>query len=156
MKRVYISSDIAHRNTKLEPSSQFLKVQRVTSGNWKNKYSLIKYLIIFLSVVLGSMTVTAQEKQKDIKTETLLVSGCCGMCQKRIEKAAYIKGVKRAEWDKEKTELTVTYKPSKTSSDDILKSVAAAGYDSEKYTGDQAAYEKLSECCHYRTTSCED
>ncbi len=115
----------------------------------------MKYLIIIVTILFGSLAVTAQEKQKDIKTETLLVSGCCGMCKDRIEKAAYVKGVKRAEWDKEKHQLTVTYKPSKTTSDDILKSVANAGYDSEKYTADKEAYEQLSECCHYRTTTCE-
>jgi len=115
----------------------------------------MKYLIIILTIIFSSFAATAQEKEKDIKTETLLVSGCCGMCEKRIEKAAYIKGVKRADWDKEKRQLTVTYKPSKTSTDDILKSVADAGYDSEKYTANKEAYEQLSECCHYRTTTCD-
>ncbi|MCB9045778.1 MAG: heavy-metal-associated domain-containing protein [Chitinophagales bacterium] len=112
----------------------------------------MKYIIILISVVFSSLTVHAQDK--DIKTEKLLVSGNCEMCEKRIEKAAYVKGVKRAEWDKDKHELTVTYKPSKTSKEEILKSVAEAGYDSEAFTASEDAYEKLPECCHYRTATC--
>lgn len=115
----------------------------------------MKYLIILLSVVFSSFAANAQSEDKDIKTDTLLVSGNCGMCEKRIEKAAYVKGVKRAEWDKDTKELVVTYKPSKTSKEDILKSISEAGYDSEGFTAAKEAYEKLPDCCHYRTATCE-
>lgn len=116
----------------------------------------MKYLIIFLSFIFFSAAVPAQENDQDIKTEKLLVSGNCSMCEKRIEKAAYVKGVKQADWDKETKMLTVTYKPSKTSKEEILKSVAEAGYDSELFTADEKKYEKLPGCCHYRTGTCED
>jgi len=115
----------------------------------------MKYLIIFLSVIFFSGTLTAQQAEKDVKTEKIMVSGSCSMCKKRIEKAAYVKGVKRAEWDKETKELTVTYKPSKTSTDEILKSIAATGHDSEKFTASKESYSKLPECCNYRTGNCD-
>lgn len=115
----------------------------------------MKYLIIFLSFIFFSAAAPAQENDKDIKTEKLLVSGNCGMCEKRIEKAAYVKGVKQADWDKKTKMLTVTYKPSKTSKEEILKSVAEAGYDSEGFTANEKSYKKLPECCRYRTGSCE-
>lgn len=117
----------------------------------------MKYLIIFLSFIFFSGTLTAQEagKEKDVVTEKVMVSGSCSMCKKRIEKAAYVKGVKFAEWDKEAKQLTVVYKPSKTSMDKILQSVADAGHDSEKFTATKETYSKLPECCNYRTGNCD-
>lgn len=115
----------------------------------------MKYLIIFLSFVFYSVALPAQDKGKDIATEVVTVKGNCGECKERIEKAAYIKGVKRAEWDKETKELTVTYRPSKTNTDDILKSIADVGHDSDKYISDDKVYNKLPGCCQYRTNTCD-
>lgn len=115
----------------------------------------MKYLIIFLSFIFFSGTVTAQDNTKDVVTDTLMVSGSCSMCKKRIEKAAYVKGVKLADWNKETKVLIVTYKTSKTSADEILKSIAATGHDSEKFTASKETYSKLPECCNYRTGNCD-
>lgn len=115
----------------------------------------MKYLIIFLSFIFYSVALPAQDKGNGIVTETFDVSGNCGSCKDRIEKAAYVKGVKRAEWNKESKVLTVTYKTSKTSPKDILKSVAEIGYDNEQFTAPKEVYEKLPDCCHYRTGVCD-
>ncbi len=114
----------------------------------------MKQLIIFLSFIF--LSVAAQAQDKDIKTDTLMVSGNCSMCKKRIEKAAYIPGVKQADWDKENKLLIVTYRPSKTSGKEVLKSIADVGYDSEQFTADEKSYKKLPACCKYRTNTCED
>ena len=115
----------------------------------------MKYLIIFLSVILSTTSVFAGNKDKnDIVTEEYLVSGNCGDCKEHIEKAAYIKGVKRARWDKSTKKLTVTYRKSKTSGEEILKSIADSGYDSQMYTATGSAYNKLPKCCRYRTGKC--
>lgn len=116
----------------------------------------MKYLTLIISFLLLAVGVNADDNKKDIVTETYLVSGNCGECKERIEKAAYVKGVKLAEWDKEEKKLTVTYKKSKTSGEEILKSIADAGYDSEKITASEEAYAKLPACCNYRTGSCGD
>ncbi len=113
----------------------------------------MKRLILFLSIILSCPYLFAQEK--DIATATYKVDGNCNMCKKRIEDAAYVKGVKRADWDKETHKLTVVYKPSKTSADEILKSVAHAGHSSDKIAANEADYNKLPECCHYKTNTCE-
>lgn len=120
------------------------------------KRNKMKYLIIFLSIIISSFTVSAQDKQKEVVTETYIVSGNCGECKDRIEEAAYIKGVKRADWDKETKKLTVTYRTSKTSSEEILKSVVDAGHDSETGTASEEQYAKLPKCCQYRTGTCGD
>lgn len=112
----------------------------------------MKRLLIILSILFTSVFSFAQ--QKDIVTETYKVEGNCNMCKKRIEDAAYIKGVKRAEWDKETQQLKVVYMPSKTSADKILSAVAKAGHSSEKVTATEKDYNSLPECCHYKTNSC--
>lgn len=72
------------------------------------------------------------------------------MCQKNIEAACIGKGVKAAFWDKNTQKLSVKYSPKKTSADNILGRVAAAGYDTEKQQANPAAYLALPACCHYR------
>ncbi len=83
------------------------------------------------------------------KTEKIKVSGNCGSCEKHIETAAKAAGAEKAEWNKSNKILTVTYNAAKTSNDAIQQKVAAAGYDTEKYTGDEKAYKALEECCQY-------
>lgn len=116
----------------------------------------MKYLIIIFSFIFSATNVFAQSDNAEIVTDTLMVSGNCGSCKTRIEKAAYIKGVKRADWNKETKKLIVTYKQSKTSSEDILKSIAAAGHDSEVATAPDNSYDKLPGCCKYRTGVCTE
>lgn len=82
-------------------------------------------------------------------TETVKVSGNCGMCEKKIEGAAKKAGASTAAWDKKTKVLAVTYDDAKTSNDAIQKKVASVGYDTEKYTGDMKAYQALEECCQY-------
>lgn len=113
----------------------------------------MKQFIIFLSIIFSCSASFAQDK--DIATASFKVEGNCNMCKKRIEDAAYIKGVKRADWNKDSHELTLIYKPSKTSPETILKSVAHAGHSSEKIAASDAEYHKLPECCHYKTNTCE-
>lgn len=86
---------------------------------------------------------------KNSKTETAKVYGNCGMCKKTIEKAANEKGVVKAEWDVDSNLLTMTYDGTKTNPDAILKKVAYAGYDSDKFRAPKEAYEGLHGCCQY-------
>ena len=83
------------------------------------------------------------------KTETIKVSGNCSNCEKTIEKAAKGAGAEKAKWDEDTKVLTVTYDDQKTSNDAIQKKVAASGYDTEKYVGDEKAYNSLHSCCQY-------
>ena len=84
------------------------------------------------------------------KTETLKVQGNCGMCKSRIEKAAKLDGVSKAEWDSETKLLAVTYDAAKTNLDQIGKKVAAVGHDNEKGKADDKTYDGLPSCCKYR------
>lgn len=95
---------------------------------------------------VGNSTYLPIEK----KTETVKVYGNCGMCQARIEKAAKsVEGVTKADWDKEKKELTVTYDPSVTNLEDIEREIAAVGHDTDSFKSTDETYDNLPSCCHY-------
>ena len=114
----------------------------------------VKIIIVaFLSMILVS---GSYAKSKDLskaaatKTETLKVSGNCGMCKTRIEKAAKLDGVSKAKWNSEDKMLSVTYDPDKTNMDLIGKSVAVAGHDNPKAKAKDETYNALPGCCKYR------
>jgi len=113
----------------------------------------VKIIIIALfTIVIGlnSVETQGQIKAGATKTEKIKVSGNCEQCKARIEKAAKIDGVTKAEWSTESKILAVTYDPSKTTIDQIGKKVAASGHDNEKAKADDKAFNALPGCCKYR------
>jgi periplasmic mercuric ion binding protein len=113
----------------------------------------VKFIFTALLVVtMGTGTYGQKNDQKkvpDLKTETIKVYGNCGMCKTRIEKAAKVEGVNKAEWSDETKLLTLVYNPSKITSDDVQKKISAVGHDTEKYKADEKVYNGLPECCKY-------
>ena len=86
---------------------------------------------------------------KNAKTETVKIYGNCGMCEKTIEKAGSLKKVAIVDWNKDTKMATLTYDAKKTNQDEILKRIALAGYDSDKFLAPDKAYNNLSGCCQY-------
>lgn len=82
-------------------------------------------------------------------TSTFKVWGNCEMCQETIENSLKVDGVSKANWNKDTKIITVCYDEKTISLDRIQKNIAAAGYDNEKYKGDDKAYNELPECCQY-------
>lgn len=97
------------------------------------------FMCLFTTVAVNAQTIK----------ETIKVSGNCGTCEKHIENAAKAAGADKAKWNKDTKVLTVSYDSKKTSNDAIQKKIAAVGYDTEKYPGDNKAYNSLDECCQY-------
>ena len=114
---------------------------------------MIKFIITaVLAIVLGTNTFTQIHDHNNMassKTDTIKVSGNCDMCKTRIEKAAKIEGVSKAEWNHKTKLLTLQYNPLKVKSDDIQKKIAAAGHDTEKFKADDKVYNSLPGCCKY-------
>ena len=114
----------------------------------------VKIIIVaILAIALGSNSYAQmqdQSKKINTKTETLKVSGNCDQCKARIEKAAKVDGVSKAEWNTKTKVLAVTYDPAKTSIDLIDKKIADAGHDNGKVKADDKAYNSLPSCCKYR------
>lgn len=113
----------------------------------------MKNTVITICILLFSVLTNAQ--QGKVLVDSFKVDGNCDMCKKRIEDAAYVKGVKRAEWSKSTQQLVLFYKSDKTSILKIAEQVALAGHSNEKVKAKEEDYKKLPECCHYLTTTCE-
>lgn len=112
----------------------------------KNIFFWGSILCVFL---FSPNALVAQSAQASGMTTKFKVSGNCGMCEKRIEKAAKIKGVQSADWDVETKILTVQFNEKKTKPSKIQAAVAAVGHDTEKIKADDAVYAKLHGCCQY-------
>jgi mercuric ion binding protein len=112
------------------------------------------FILALISAIITSAGLFAQtsghSKTTINKTEVIKVQGNCNLCKERIEKAAKIEGVKKAEWNKDTKTLSLTYDPSVVSSDEVQKKIAAAGHDTQKFKAPDEVYEKLPSCCKYR------
>jgi len=104
-----------------------------------------KVLSLVALFILGAVSVFAENK-----TEKIEVKGNCGMCEKRIEKAAMsVEGVSKADWDKETKKLEVSYNDAKTDLDKIEVAIAKAGHDTPRHKASDETYSELPDCCHY-------
>ena len=101
--------------------------------------------------LLGFLNSSAKaQNSKEVITDTLQVSGVCGMCEERIENAALIKGVKKAEWSVDQQSLIVVYRADKTSIEEVARAVADAGHDNELISSTDEKYDRIHDCCKYR------
>lgn len=119
----------------------------------------MKTINILLAIVFAFLAFQSAEAQSGkeainnrTKTETIKVYGECGMCKKRIEKAASsVEGVQSVNWDEDTKKLIIKYDMFKKEAvDSVQKKVSAVGHDTEKYTADDATYQNLPGCCHYQ------
>ncbi len=107
----------------------------------------LKKIMVTMFLLLSVIVANAQIQNS--KTESVKIFGNCGMCKSRIEKAGNSKDLAIVEWDKKTKMATLTYDANKTNSDEILKRIALAGYDSEKVIATDEAYSNLPGCCQY-------
>lgn len=105
------------------------------------------FLLTAIAIMAISFGTQAQEK---IATDTIWVNGVCEMCKERIENAAYIPGVKKAEWSVEDHELVVIYRPDKTNLKEIQESIVAVGHDTRDLKATPEQYAQIHHCCKYR------
>ena len=84
-----------------------------------------------------------------ITKSTFKVKGECGMCKERIETTAKKSGATYANWSAESQQLTVEYDAAKVNTEELLKKIAEAGHDNEKFKAPDSVYENLPGCCHY-------
>lgn len=102
-----------------------------------------------LSITLLLMTFSIVSLGQKSQSETIAVSGNCGMCKSSIEKAAKKAGATSADWNVDTKMLTVQYNTSSTSTAKIQQAVAAVGYDTKEVKATDATYDKLHACCKY-------
>jgi len=108
----------------------------------------MKAKTIYLTVAVALMSLSTAFGQ--VKTEKFKVSGNCGMCESRIEKAAMsVEGVTSADWSKETKLIEVSFDDAKTDVHQVHKSIASVGHDTEMHKADNEVYNSLPECCQY-------
>lgn len=90
---------------------------------------------------------------QDMKSECFQVSGNCGMCKAKIEKAAKEAGATDASWSTDTKQLTVKYSSTSTNTAKIQQKIAAVGYDNAGARATDDAYDKLHGCCKYDRTA---
>jgi len=105
--------------------------------------------ILFMSAIFLLSSVVMNAQIKNLKTETVKVSGNCGMCENTIEKAGTKKKFYKTDWDVDTKMATISYDAQKTNVDEVLKQIALAGYDNAKFRATDKAYSDLPGCCQY-------
>ena len=104
--------------------------------------------ICFAFIAMSFSNVNAQEKQPKIMEVTMQTSAECGDCKERIEnKLNYTKGVIYSDLDVRTKKLTVKYKTSKITLDEIKTIVSNIGYTIDDVEANPEAVNKLPECC---------
>lgn len=86
---------------------------------------------------------------KNVKTKTVKIYGNCFMCKAQIEKAGNQENIAQVDWDLQTQVATITYDAQKTTANKVLKRIAMAGFDNDKYLAPDDAYQKLERCCKY-------
>lgn len=104
--------------------------------------------VFFVTAFLFSVTFAMAQS----KSEAIPVSGNCGMCKSKIEKAAKTGGAEEANWDKDKKILTVKFDEKNTDASKIQQAIANVGYDTRDVKGNDEAYKNLHSCCKYDRT----
>ena len=107
--------------------------------------SPMKHVLILMALALSSASFA--QKKAEIEFQ---VSGVCGMCETRIEKALDVPGVIMAEWDVETKKAKVAYKTKVISEEQIHQLIANVGHDTEKIKATDEAYANMHGCCKYR------
>jgi copper chaperone CopZ len=104
---------------------------------------------IMMAIPLLLSIVVSNAQIKNAKTESVKIYGNCGMCKATIEKAGSLKNIASVHWNADTKMAVLTYDPKITNQDEILKRVALAGYDNDKFLAPDAVYSKLAGCCQY-------
>ncbi|WP_294311965.1 TonB-dependent receptor [uncultured Chryseobacterium sp.] len=104
-------------------------------------------------IILGIFLVSAPFiSAQNLLKHSFTVKGNCNMCKERIESTAKKAGAKTAVYSVDLQTLTIET-DNAVSADGILKKVADAGHDNERFKTTESSYEALPDCCHYERNS---
>lgn len=101
-------------------------------------------------VVLTNIATYAQIN--NAKTVSVKVFGNTAAAKTAIEEEGNIKKTAQVDWNQQTKMAAITYDASKTTTDEVLKRIALAGYDSEKFLAPDDVYAKLPKAEQYART----
>ena len=116
----------------------------------------MRKIVILFSAILMGFGMQAQETELNKNARVSFeVDGVCGMCKKRIEKAALnSKGVKYALWNVKTHQLNLIVAERKTTIPAVTKNITDVGHDvilkDKKLFAPTKAYNSVNPCCKYR------
>ena len=102
---------------------------------------------LFSLTLLSVISLSGQSKFSTVSIE---VDGLCGMCEKRIENAAYIQGVKKADWSQDTHMLDLIYNGSKVGQSEIIAAINQVGHDVKDHPASDKQYANVHGCCRFR------
>ena len=86
-----------------------------------------------------------------LEKASVWVDGNCGMCKATIEAAALaVKGVIRADWNRETHKLNLDFESNLKNIEAVEKAIADKGYDTKNFKAADSVYQTLHSCCQYR------
>ena len=103
------------------------------------------FAILLVSITFSGIAQTSK-KYTEINFR---VEGNCGMCEKRIENALDIKGVKLADWNVKTKNCRVVFKNTVITEEEIHKIIAKEGHTTEMVKATKEDYDNLHGCCKY-------
>ena len=103
--------------------------------------------LLFSLVLFSTISLNGQSK---FSITSIEVDGLCGMCEERIENAAYIPGVKKADWSQETHMLDLIYNSSKVEESEIIAAINEVGHDVKDYPASDEQYANIHGCCRFR------
>jgi copper chaperone CopZ len=116
-----------------------------------------RFVLLFISTVLGVVVVCSQSKQSSdsqetgsqvLKTTIKVPTIVCGTCVRTVTSALEkVDGVRKVKVDLKKKTATVTYASTKVTVGKLEMAIANAGYDANDIKRNPEAYEKLDSCC---------
>lgn len=109
--------------------------------------------ILLVAAIFAGIQVQSQAQSKSITDTTFKVAGICDICKERIEDAAYIKGVKLAEWTQDSQSLRLVFKNTKISLKEVQQKIAEAGHAMPNFPETEEGYANLPECCKFKTVA---
>lgn len=113
-------------------------------------------IVFFTSCGSSTQKENASQTTDKIIEASFEVSGNCGMCKERIEKAVKgIDGIETAVWDKETKQLKVSHKEG-VNIHIVHQAIADAGHDTEMHKAKDEVYNNLPGCCQYRNGNPHD
>jgi hypothetical protein len=81
---------------------------------------------------------------------TFTAKGCCPTCEKFILESLQIDEVKSAQWDQHSEKVTLRFYTNKITAEQLQRTVAMAGYDTDLFVATDSVYLALPQCCQYR------
>lgn len=105
--------------------------------------------IFFGILLLLFPTIAVSAQIKNLETKQFKVNGTCNSAKELIEKAGNQKRISKVDFDATSQIATISFDAKKTTSSEVLKKIALAGFDNSEYFAPDQAYQKLAKDCRY-------